>query len=143
MKNSGVIVIPSREDGEGSSSFLRGGFLASLGMTASQQLRSFDGLSLRKSGRTKGANIDRRFSFHDHLGDQLADRWRVHDAVARRSVREEEVVDAGRGSKEHVTIGRHLVEAGPALCAIDRDVRRLGNAFMGQTTDLLQPLLFE
>src|SRR5437899_5621931 len=56
---------------------------------------------------------------HDQLGGERSQRRSVHHAVPRRAVHQDQVFAPGGAAQEGMTVGRHLVQAGPAVRTID------------------------
>ena len=80
----------------------------------------FGSPSANRVGRS-GRDVERRGLAVGHdLGEEVAQRGRVHDAVAGGAVHQKEVGAAGRGAEDGVLVGRHLVQPRPAGRRIDR-----------------------
>ena len=77
-------------------------------------------IALGEPRRPERVHVEgRRPAVGDDLGEQLAQRRRVHHAVAGGAVHQEEIRAAGRGAENGVLVGRHLVESRPAGRRID------------------------
>src|SRR5438046_7346036 len=67
-----------------------------------------------ESGRAQRTDVERGLAVDDELGDKLARRRRVHDAVPRKSRRVDEAVDPVDFPEYWMLVGRVLIEAGPS-----------------------------
>src|SRR5947209_818267 len=78
-------------------------------------------VELVEAVRSKGAHVEcGGRAVEDELGEELAERGRVHDAVARRAVGEVEVLKTRRATQKRVLVRRHLVESGPASLPVNQ-----------------------
>src|ERR1700749_4611076 len=111
---------------------------------ALKQVRAFVRLAFVEACGSQFMNVERcGFAVDDYFGEQLAERGRVHDAVAGGAVGEVEVLKPFGAAEERVPVGRHLVEPGPTSAALDFDALQTRHALARTPDDFGDPLVFD